>query len=212
MSEVAGRRSLSEEEVAAKITADIEAYGRGGADREAENVALGRDVLGEEAIKALWAKARAKSKPFVEQKVIKPDDWSAERARREKEFAALAAKQKSDQSAEQAAFEGAKAEPKAEPTLRLIVAGAEVAKSAPGVIGEIAEFTVDSAMYPIMKFGTALGIGVVGTLISRRIAGPTGPRGCATHLYQGLIGPTGIGKEHMRTVGKLLLRLARRQR
>jgi hypothetical protein len=99
-------------------------------------------------------------------------------------------------------------QPKAEPTLRLIVAGAKPAKLPPGVIGKIAEFSVDSAMYPIMKFSIAVGIGVVGTLISRRIAGPTGPRGCATHLYQALIGPTGVGKDHARTVGKLLLSTA----
>jgi hypothetical protein len=100
-------------------------------------------------------------------------------------------------------------QPKAKPTLRLIVAAAaKPAKLPPGVIGEIAEFSVASAMYPIMKFSIALGIGVVGTLIGRRIAGPTGPRGCATHLYQALTGPTGIGKEQIRTVGKLLMSTA----
>jgi len=96
-------------------------------------------------------------------------------------------------------------EPEPKTPLRLIVDAIRPAKSVPGIVGEIVEFTVNSAMYPSMKFATAMGIGVVGTLISRRIAGPSGPRGCGTHLYQALIGATGVGKEHTRTVGKLLL-------
>jgi Protein of unknown function (DUF3987) len=75
----------------------------------------------------------------------------------------------------------------------------------PGIVGEIAEYVYASAMYPSRKFAIATALGVVGTLISNRIAGPSGPRGTGTHLYQALIGRTGSGKEHVRTAGKLLL-------
>ena len=76
---------------------------------------------------------------------------------------------------------------------------------APGLLGEIVDYVVNSAMYPSQTFATAVGLGVVGTLISRRIAGPSGPQGTGTHLYQVIIGPTGSSKEHVRTTGKLLM-------
>jgi hypothetical protein len=79
---------------------------------------------------------------------------------------------------------------------------------APGLVGEIADFIFASAMYPSTKFALATGLGIVGTLISRRIAGPSGPRGVGTHLYQALIARTANGKEHVRTAGKLLLQKA----
>jgi hypothetical protein len=82
------------------------------------------------------------------------------------------------------------------------------ARLAPGIVGEIAEYFLRSAMYPSDKFAVAVGLGVVGTLISRRLAGPSGPRGTSTHLYQAVIGPTGSGKEHVRTTGKLLMEAA----
>jgi len=77
--------------------------------------------------------------------------------------------------------------------------------SAPGLIGELTDYITGSAMYPSVKFATATALGVMGTLISRRIAGPSGPRGTGTHLYQVLVTVTGGGKEHIRTTGKLLL-------
>jgi hypothetical protein len=76
---------------------------------------------------------------------------------------------------------------------------------APGLVGRIAEYVLNSASYPSQPFAVAVGLAVVGTLISRRIAGPSGPRGTGTHLYQVIIGPTGSGKEHVRTTGKLLM-------
>jgi len=74
-----------------------------------------------------------------------------------------------------------------------------------GVVNEIVDFFLGSAMYPSEKFARATALGIVGTLISRRIAGPSGARGVATHHYQALIGTTANGKEHVRTTGKLLL-------
>src|SRR5262249_5984718 len=62
---------------------------------------------------------------------------------------------------------------------------------APGLVGRIAEYVLNSASYPSQPFAVAVGLAVIGTLISRRIAGPSGPRGTGTHLYQVIIGPTG---------------------
>lgn len=76
---------------------------------------------------------------------------------------------------------------------------------APGLLGEIVNYVLNSAMYPSQTFATAVGLGVIGALISRRIGGPSGPQGTGTHLYQVIIGPTGSGKEHVRTTGKLLM-------
>src|SRR5262249_59322436 len=76
---------------------------------------------------------------------------------------------------------------------------------APGLVGEVADFTFGSAMYPSVAFAVGGSIPLIGTLIGRRIAGPSGPLGTATHLYLVLVGPTGSGKEHIRTVVKLLL-------
>jgi Protein of unknown function (DUF3987) len=85
---------------------------------------------------------------------------------------------------------------------------ASQSQTAPGLLGEIADFITASAMYPSTKFAMATGLGVIGALISRRIAGPSGPRGVGTHLYQALVGQTANGKEHVRTTGKLLLSAA----
>src|SRR5262245_24924123 len=76
---------------------------------------------------------------------------------------------------------------------------------APGLVGEVADFTVSSAMYPSVGFAVGGSIVTIGTLIGRRIAGPSGPLGTGTHLYLVLVGPTGSGKEHIRTVSKQLL-------
>lgn len=76
---------------------------------------------------------------------------------------------------------------------------------APGLVGEIADFNLGSAMYPSVSFAVAGSVVLIGSLISRRIAGPSGPLGTGTHLYLVAAGPTGSGKEHLRTVTKLLL-------
>jgi hypothetical protein len=78
-------------------------------------------------------------------------------------------------------------------------------KIAPGLVGEVADFTLGSAMYPSVGFAVGGSILTIGTLIGRRIAGPSGPLGTGTHLYLALVGPTGSGKEHIRTVSKQLL-------
>jgi hypothetical protein len=83
------------------------------------------------------------------------------------------------------------------------------ARPAPGLLGELADYITASAMYPSTKWAVATGLVVMGTMISQRIAGPSGPRGTGTHLYIACIGPTGSGKEHIRQSGKHLLSAAR---
>lgn len=51
-----------------------------------------------------------------------------------------------------------------------------------------------------MALGVALG--VVGTLIGRRVEGPTG---CATHLYIFILAPTGWGKDYPLWCGNKLM-------
>ena len=42
-------------------------------------------------------------------------------------------------------------------------------------MGEVADFTLGSAMYPSVGFAVGGSILTIGTLIGRRIAGPSGP-------------------------------------
>jgi hypothetical protein len=63
----------------------------------------------------------------------------------------------------------------------------------PGLVGDIVEWIVAGARRPnrVMALGVALA--VVGTLMGRRVEGPTG---CATHLYIFILAPTGWGKDY----------------
>lgn len=83
--------------------------------------------------------------------------------------------------------------------------GAPGVRSVPlpdGLVGEIAEFTLANVMYPVPEFAIMLGLGVVGTLIGRRVAGPTD---AGTHLLQGGVAETTAGKQDYRRVGKALM-------
>jgi hypothetical protein len=64
----------------------------------------------------------------------------------------------------------------------------------PGVVGEIIDFICATGRRPNRVLALATAITVVGTLIGRRVAGPTES---ATHLYAVAIGPTGCGKQHL---------------
>ncbi len=76
---------------------------------------------------------------------------------------------------------------------------------APGLIGEIVNWIEASALRPnrVLALGTALT--VVGTLIGRRVAGPTRS---ATHLYVIGLARTGAGKQHVHDCAKELLDVA----
>jgi hypothetical protein len=72
----------------------------------------------------------------------------------------------------------------------------------PGLVGQIVEWIVAGARRPnrVMALGVALG--VVGTLIGRRVEGPTGN---GTHLYIFILAPTGWGKDYPLWCGNKLM-------
>src|SRR5262249_34200230 len=72
----------------------------------------------------------------------------------------------------------------------------------PGLVGQIVEWIVAGARRPnrVMALGVALA--VVGTLIGRRVEGPTGN---ATHLYVFILAPTGWGKDYPLWCGNKLM-------
>ena len=63
----------------------------------------------------------------------------------------------------------------------------------PGLLGEIVEFIVASARYPNRRLALGAALPLLGTLIGRRMASPTG---AATHLYVITTAPTATGKQH----------------
>jgi hypothetical protein len=72
----------------------------------------------------------------------------------------------------------------------------------PGLVGDITEWIVRGARRPNRMMALAVANVVVGTLIGRRIEGPTGS---ATHLYVILLAPTGYGKDRPLHAGAVLM-------
>ena len=70
----------------------------------------------------------------------------------------------------------------------------EALTKVPGVIGDIIDWIVATARRPNRVLALGAAVTVVGTLIGRRVAGPTRS---ATHLYVIPVGPTGSGKQHL---------------
>jgi hypothetical protein len=73
---------------------------------------------------------------------------------------------------------------------------------APGIVGGVAEHILRTASQPSERFAAATAVSLIGTLISRRVAGPTRS---STVLYQALVARSGRGKEHTRDVIDALL-------
>ena len=61
------------------------------------------------------------------------------------------------------------------------------------MVGEAIEWILATARRPNRVMALAGAIALGGTLIGRRVAGPTG---AGTHLYAVVVGPTGGGKQH----------------
>jgi hypothetical protein len=72
----------------------------------------------------------------------------------------------------------------------------------PGVCGEIQDYFLRTAMKPSAALSLAPAIIVPSTLISGKIVGPTGPKGCSSHLYIMALGRTTSGKQHVADVAK----------
>jgi Bifunctional DNA primase/polymerase, N-terminal/Protein of unknown function (DUF3987) len=70
----------------------------------------------------------------------------------------------------------------------------QYATGVPGVVGDVIEYMIATARRPNRVLALATAVTVVGTLIGRRVAGPTRS---ATHLYVVSIAPTGNGKQHV---------------
>jgi hypothetical protein len=76
-------------------------------------------------------------------------------------------------------------------------------RNVPGVIGDVIEWILATARRPNRVLALAAAIPLVGTLIGRRVAGPTMS---ATHLYTIAVAPTGAGKQHpIDCIGNLLV-------
>jgi hypothetical protein len=72
-------------------------------------------------------------------------------------------------------------------------------------VGEIVDFVVDTARKPNPVLALSAAITVLGTLIGRRVAGPTLS---GTHLYVVNLAPTGAGKDHPQNMASRLLHAA----
>src|SRR5262245_28112497 len=76
-------------------------------------------------------------------------------------------------------------------------------RDVPGVVGEVIEWILATARRPNRVLALAAAIPLVGTLIGRRVAGPTMS---ATHLYTIAVAPTGAGKQHpINCISELLI-------
>jgi hypothetical protein len=75
----------------------------------------------------------------------------------------------------------------------------------PGVVGDIVDWIIATARRPNRVLALGAAVTVVGTLIGRRVAGPTRS---ATHLYVVPVGPTGSGKQHLIDAVRALMRAA----
>src|ERR1700716_56967 len=77
----------------------------------------------------------------------------------------------------------------------------------PGLVGDIARYTMQTSRHPNAGLALGTGLAVCGKLCDRRIAGPTGSN---TVLYLVLLGPTGVGKQQPLALIKVLLASAQK--
>jgi hypothetical protein len=72
----------------------------------------------------------------------------------------------------------------------------------PGLVGKITDWVCATAQRPNRIFALGVAVTVIGTLIGRRLCGPTDS---GTHLYILALAPTGSGKDHYLTSVSTLL-------
>src|SRR5262249_95951 len=66
-----------------------------------------------------------------------------------------------------------------------------------GVAGELQQYYLRTALRPGKMFSLGPSLMVPATLISEKVSGPSGSKGCCTHLYLIVLGLSGSGKEHV---------------
>ncbi|HEV2594229.1 MAG TPA: bifunctional DNA primase/polymerase, partial [Sphingomicrobium sp.] len=98
------------------------------------------------------------------------------------------------------------AEGEGEPQDTATLDALEVLTHCPGLVGEVIDWIVGTARRPNRVMALGVAATVIGTLIGRRVAGPTRS---ATHLYVACLAPTGSGKQHPLDCLSLLLRSAK---
>jgi hypothetical protein len=76
----------------------------------------------------------------------------------------------------------------------------------PGLVGDIIDWITATSRRPNRVLALGAAVTVVGTLIGRRVAGPTNS---ATHLYAVSIARSGAGKQHVLDAAMRLMRAAR---
>lgn len=81
----------------------------------------------------------------------------------------------------------------AEQTAQVSTHETDYLTNVPGIVGELVDWIVRSARRPNRMLALATAIGIVGTLIGRRVAGPTKS---GTHLYIVALAGTAAGKQH----------------
>lgn len=72
-----------------------------------------------------------------------------------------------------------------------------------GLVGEITDWICGSTSEPIRVHAIGAALVTVGTLLSRKVYSLSRPTG--THLYVGMIAPSGWGKDHPQSCAKMLL-------
>jgi hypothetical protein len=76
----------------------------------------------------------------------------------------------------------------------------------PGLVGDLVDWITATARRPNRVLALGAAVTIIGTLIGRRVAGPTNS---ATHLYVATLSPTGAGKQHALDCIQTILRAAK---
>lgn len=72
----------------------------------------------------------------------------------------------------------------------------------PGLIADIVDYNLSTALYPQPELALAAAIALVATITGRKLAAPDG---CRTNVFVLGLSPTGSGKEHARKINKEIL-------
>jgi hypothetical protein len=185
------------EEILAQVDANIVAFRKGGLCHKAQDIALAEktgdsDLV--EAVKTVWE--QAEKLPATEPPMRRLKDGHFDPLGVGKPKAA-SPPPKIETEPKPKVIPKVFAQPKASPTVR-----PPDLLALPGICGDIQDYYLRTAMRPSAALSLAPAIIVPATLISGKIVGPTGPKGCSSHLYIMALGKTTAGKQHVADVAK----------